>query len=89
MSFICLRAIAAKVPELSRSPDQPPLAQLPFFVGCRRVTQAVDFVTCHLRRLRGFLGTHSCPLGDPKPQLEKPAHGYSVIRAETDKMMGA
>src|SRR5262245_54545633 len=64
MSFICLRAIAAKVPELSRSPDQPPLAQLPFFVGCRRVTQAVDFVTGHLCRLRGFLGTQSCPVGD-------------------------
>jgi hypothetical protein len=33
-SFICLRAIAANIPELFRSPDKPPLAELPFFVGC-------------------------------------------------------
>src|SRR5262249_29684033 len=78
ISFICLRAIAAKILELFRSLDQPPLAELPFFVGCQRVTQAVDFVTCHFCRLRGFLSTHSCPLGDRKPQLDQPAHGFGA-----------
>jgi hypothetical protein len=78
ISFIYLRAIAAKIPELSRSPDQPTLAELPFFVGCRRVTQAVDFLTCHLCRLRSFLGTHSCRLGDRKRELEKPADGFGA-----------
>ena len=29
-----LLAIAANIPELFRAPDQPPLAELPFFVGC-------------------------------------------------------
>lgn len=77
-SFISLRAIAAKVLELFRSLDQPPLADLPFFVGCRRVTQEVDFVTCHFRRLRSLLGTHSCPLGDRKPQLDQPADGFGA-----------
>ena len=33
-SFICLRAIAANIPELFRSPDKPSLAELLFFVGC-------------------------------------------------------
>src|SRR6266436_790507 len=70
--FHSLRAIAAKILELFRPLDQPPLADLPFFVGCRRVTQEVDFVTCHFRRLRSLLGTHSCPLGDRKPQLDQP-----------------
>ncbi len=79
-SSICLRAIAAKIQELLRSPDQPPLAQLPFFVGCRNVAQAVDFLTCHFRRFRGFLGTHSCPLGDPKRELHKPADGFGARR---------
>jgi hypothetical protein len=32
--FICLRAIAAKVLELFRSLEKPPLAELPFFVSC-------------------------------------------------------
>jgi hypothetical protein len=76
--FHSLRAIAAKILELFRPLDQPPLADLPFFVGCRRVTQEVDFVTCHFRRLRSFLGTHSCPLDDPKPQLDQPADGFGA-----------
>src|SRR6266446_10433836 len=29
-----IRAIAANIPELFRSPDQRPLAELPFFIGC-------------------------------------------------------
>ena len=29
-----IRAIAANIPELFRSADEPPLAELPFFVGC-------------------------------------------------------
>jgi len=78
ISFIRVRAIAPKILKLFRSPDQPPLAQLPSFVGCRQVTQAVDFVTCHFRRLRGFLGTHSCPLADPKPELDQPADGFGA-----------
>jgi hypothetical protein len=73
-----LRAIAAKILELFRPLDQPPLADLSFFVGCRRVTQEIDFVTCHFRRLRSLLGTHSCPLGDPKPQLDQPADGFGA-----------
>jgi hypothetical protein len=77
-SSICLRAIAAKILELFRPLDQPPLADLPFFVGCRRVTQEIDFVTCHFRRLRSLLGTHSCSLGDPKPQLDQPADGFGA-----------
>src|SRR5262249_22737216 len=79
-SFIGLRAIAAKILELFRSPDQPPLAQSPFFVGGRKVTQAVDFLTCHFRRFRSCLGPRSCPLGARKPQLDKPADGFGARR---------
>src|SRR5262249_21202986 len=79
-SFIGLRAIAAKILELFRSPDQPPLAQSPFFVGGRKATQAVDFLTCHFRRFRSCLGPRSCPLGARKPQLDKPADGFGARR---------
>src|SRR5262249_39190833 len=79
-SFIGLRAIAAKLLDLFRSPDQPPLAQSPFFVGGRKVTQAVDFLTCHFRRFRSCLGPRSCPLGARKPQLDKPADGFGARR---------
>jgi hypothetical protein len=36
ISSICARTIAAtaNIPELFRSADEPPLAELPFFVGC-------------------------------------------------------
>src|SRR5262249_5339195 len=78
ISSIRLRAIAAKILELFRSADQPPLAELPFFVGCRRVTQAVDFPTCHFRCFHSFPGTRSCPLGARKPQLDKPADGFGA-----------
>src|SRR5262249_4254505 len=79
-SFIGLRAIAAKILELFRSPDQPPLAQSPFFVGGRKVTQAVDFLTCPSRRFRSCLGPRSCRMGARKPQLDKPADGFGARR---------
>jgi hypothetical protein len=77
-SSIGLRAIAAKIQELFRSLDQPPFAQLPFFVGCRRITQAVDFLTRHFRRFGGGLGARSCPLADPKRELHEPADGFGA-----------
>jgi hypothetical protein len=42
-----LRAIAANISELLRSVDKPPLAELPFFIGCQRVTQTIYFLTRH------------------------------------------
>jgi hypothetical protein len=42
-----LRAIAANTSELLRSVDKPPLAELPFFIGCQRVTQTIYFLTRH------------------------------------------
>jgi len=47
MSSLCLRAIAANITELLWSLDKPPLAELPFFVGCSGVTQAIDFLARH------------------------------------------
>jgi hypothetical protein len=42
-SSLRLRAIAANIAELRRSLDKPALAELPFFLGCLWVSQAIDF----------------------------------------------
>jgi hypothetical protein len=78
ISSICLATFAAKVLKFSRPLDEPPLAQLPFFVGCRRVNHAVDFLTCHFCRLCSSFHPHACPQGDRKPQLDKPADGFGA-----------
>ncbi|MBV8322651.1 MAG: hypothetical protein JO049_18530, partial [Hyphomicrobiales bacterium] len=55
-------------------------AHLPFFVGCRRVTQAVDFLTRHFRRFGGGLGARACALADPKRELDQPAESFGARR---------
>ncbi len=76
--FHSLRAIAAKVLELFRSLDQPPLADLPFFVGRRRVTQEVDFVTCHFRRAQALRARDAGRSAGPRPQ-QAPSASFSVL----------
>src|SRR5258707_14847991 len=78
ISLVCLRPIAPKIVELFRPLDKPPLAELPFFVACRRINQAVDFLTCHFCRFRSLLSTHAGPQGDRNPQLDKPADRFGA-----------
>ena len=68
--------VAANVSELFRSLEESSLAELPFLVGCGRITQTIDFLARQFRRFRSFVGSGPSPLSTREPQLYKPTDGF-------------
>jgi hypothetical protein len=69
--------IAANVSELPWPFQQPPLPLLPFFSGCRWITESIDLFARQVDGLRYGFG--ASPRHRPrscKPQLDKSADGF-------------
>ena len=72
--------VAANISELFRSLEESSLAELPFLVGCGRITQTIDFLACQFRRFRSFVSSGPGPLSTREPQLHKPTDGFGAAR---------
>jgi hypothetical protein len=72
--------VAANISELFRSLEESSLAELPFLVGCGRITQTIDFLACQFRRFRSFVSSGPRPLSTREPQLHKPTDGFGAAR---------